>query len=194
MVAAGWTEAQKRAYVLADNQLAITGSGWDPELLRLELGELNAMRSTHRETWCSAAVQAPAIGPRAAPPCGPHCEIRPGENAILQYLSHDGRPAPAVRAAATVRPAATASSPTAKSLSLAPPAQRRISLGSGKKTATLYRVAAPADPVLVRGNRLGGAKGPQPGPPSLRRAAMTRAGSGGGLAGDKGGGRSHGFN
>jgi len=40
MVAAGWTEAQKRAYVLADNQLAITGSGWDPEMLRLELGEL----------------------------------------------------------------------------------------------------------------------------------------------------------
>jgi hypothetical protein len=31
MVAAGWSEAQKRAYVLADNQLAITGSGWDPE-------------------------------------------------------------------------------------------------------------------------------------------------------------------
>jgi hypothetical protein len=29
MVAAGWSEAQKRAYVLADNQLAITGSGWD---------------------------------------------------------------------------------------------------------------------------------------------------------------------
>jgi len=26
--------------LLADNQLAITGSGWDPELLRLELGEL----------------------------------------------------------------------------------------------------------------------------------------------------------
>ena len=41
MVAAGWSEAQKRAYVLADNQLAITGSGWDTELLRLELGELN---------------------------------------------------------------------------------------------------------------------------------------------------------
>src|ERR1700731_938450 len=33
MVAAGWSEAQKRAYVLADNQLAISGSGWDPELL-----------------------------------------------------------------------------------------------------------------------------------------------------------------
>jgi hypothetical protein len=37
MVAAGWSEAQKRAYVLADNQLAITGSGWDPELLRPRL-------------------------------------------------------------------------------------------------------------------------------------------------------------
>ena len=35
MVAAGRSEAQKRAYVLADNQLAITGSGWDTELLRL---------------------------------------------------------------------------------------------------------------------------------------------------------------
>jgi hypothetical protein len=32
MVAAGWTEAQKRAYVLADNQLVITGSGWDHRL------------------------------------------------------------------------------------------------------------------------------------------------------------------
>jgi hypothetical protein len=31
--------------VLADNQLAITGSGWDPELLRLELGELKALRA-----------------------------------------------------------------------------------------------------------------------------------------------------
>jgi hypothetical protein len=35
MVAAGWTEAQKRAYVLADNQLAITGSGWDAPTLPL---------------------------------------------------------------------------------------------------------------------------------------------------------------
>jgi len=34
------TEAQKRAYILADNQLAINGSGWDGELLRIELSEL----------------------------------------------------------------------------------------------------------------------------------------------------------
>jgi hypothetical protein len=31
MVAAGWTKAQKQAYVLADNKLAL--NGWDNELL-----------------------------------------------------------------------------------------------------------------------------------------------------------------
>lgn len=40
MVAAGWTEAQKRAYVLADNKLALN-AGWDNELLALELAELD---------------------------------------------------------------------------------------------------------------------------------------------------------
>ncbi len=36
---AGMTEAQKRAYVLADNKLALN-AGWDEEILRLELAEL----------------------------------------------------------------------------------------------------------------------------------------------------------
>jgi hypothetical protein len=67
-------------------------------------------------------------------------------------------PPPAVRAAAT------APSPTAKSLSLAPAGTASNFAWSGKKTATLYRVTAPADPVLVHGNRLGRAKGPQPVP------------------------------
>jgi ParB-like chromosome segregation protein Spo0J len=39
MVARGWTDTQKRAYVIADNQLALN-AGWDRELLGLELGEL----------------------------------------------------------------------------------------------------------------------------------------------------------
>ena len=39
IVARGWSEAQKRAYVLADNQLALN-SGWDEDLLRLEIGDL----------------------------------------------------------------------------------------------------------------------------------------------------------
>ena len=41
MVAAGWTEAQKRAYVLADNKLALN-AGWDADLLRVELTDLQA--------------------------------------------------------------------------------------------------------------------------------------------------------
>lgn len=40
MVAKGWTEAQKRAYVIADNQLAIGGASWDADLLAFELDEL----------------------------------------------------------------------------------------------------------------------------------------------------------
>lgn len=39
MVASGWTDAQRRAYVLADNKLALN-AGWDEDLLRIELGEL----------------------------------------------------------------------------------------------------------------------------------------------------------
>lgn len=35
----GWTDAQKRAYVIADNKLALN-AGWDDDMLRLELGEL----------------------------------------------------------------------------------------------------------------------------------------------------------
>lgn len=39
MVAAGWSDTQKRAYVIADNKLAMN-AGWDDELLALELTEL----------------------------------------------------------------------------------------------------------------------------------------------------------
>jgi len=40
MIARGWTEAQRRAYVLADNQLA-ANAGWDMDLLKVELGDLD---------------------------------------------------------------------------------------------------------------------------------------------------------
>lgn len=39
MVARGWSESQKRAYVVADNRLALNSS-WDEEMLRVEFGEL----------------------------------------------------------------------------------------------------------------------------------------------------------
>src|ERR1700760_3176956 len=41
MVASGWTKAQKRAYVIADNKLTTNG-GWDDDLLRVEFEELKA--------------------------------------------------------------------------------------------------------------------------------------------------------
>lgn len=39
LVARGWSDAKKRAYILADNKLALN-SRWDPAMLALELSEL----------------------------------------------------------------------------------------------------------------------------------------------------------
>ena len=41
MVAKGWSDAKKRAYVISDNKLALN-AGWDMEMLRLELSELDS--------------------------------------------------------------------------------------------------------------------------------------------------------
>jgi hypothetical protein len=40
MVAEGWSEEKKRAYVLADNKLALN-AGWDTEMLAAEIGDLD---------------------------------------------------------------------------------------------------------------------------------------------------------
>lgn len=42
MVASGWSEAQRRAYVLADNKLALN-SGWDMDLLKVELQDVGEL-------------------------------------------------------------------------------------------------------------------------------------------------------
>ena len=42
MVAIGWSEAQKKAYVLADNKLTLNG-GWDTDLLKVELSDIQAI-------------------------------------------------------------------------------------------------------------------------------------------------------
>jgi len=42
VIAEGWTEAQKRAYVIADNKLAIN-SAWDVETLKIEMQELDGL-------------------------------------------------------------------------------------------------------------------------------------------------------
>ena len=41
-IARGWSEAQRRAYVLADNKLALN-AGWDAELLSAELADLQGL-------------------------------------------------------------------------------------------------------------------------------------------------------
>lgn len=42
MVARGWSDAKKRAYVIADNKLAMN-AGWDEQMLALELTELQGL-------------------------------------------------------------------------------------------------------------------------------------------------------
>jgi DNA modification methylase len=42
MIAEGWTDAQKKAYVIADNKLALN-AGCDDAMLKVELGELDAL-------------------------------------------------------------------------------------------------------------------------------------------------------
>ena len=42
IIAEGWTDAQKKAYVIADNKLALN-AGWDESLLALEFGELEGL-------------------------------------------------------------------------------------------------------------------------------------------------------
>ena len=42
MVAIGWSEAQKRAYTIADNKLTLNG-GWDDAMLALEIAELQSI-------------------------------------------------------------------------------------------------------------------------------------------------------
>ena len=42
IVAKGWSDAQQRAYVIADNKLALE-AGWDRETLALEFAELKAL-------------------------------------------------------------------------------------------------------------------------------------------------------
>jgi ParB-like chromosome segregation protein Spo0J len=39
IIARGWTDEQRRAYTIADNQIALN-STWDDDLLRIELGDL----------------------------------------------------------------------------------------------------------------------------------------------------------
>lgn len=43
MTAVGWTDAQRKAYVIADNKLALN-AGWNDEMLKIEMQELDASK------------------------------------------------------------------------------------------------------------------------------------------------------
>ena len=76
MVARGWTDAQKRAYVIADNKLTLN-AGWDAALLTLELGDLKSagfdlgltgfLDGEVKELFARQAIKAGLTDPDAAP-------------------------------------------------------------------------------------------------------------------------------
>ena len=66
MIARCWSEAQKRAYVIADNKLAMN-AGWDVELLKVELNDLKALGTDlglvgfeRRKNWPNCLLTASA--------------------------------------------------------------------------------------------------------------------------------------
>lgn len=67
----GLSPAEKRAYVLADNRVALD-SGWDEDMLKIELGTLQSMgfdlTLTGFDALDIAAILAPAPGPLDEPP------------------------------------------------------------------------------------------------------------------------------
>jgi ParB-like chromosome segregation protein Spo0J len=77
MVARGWSDAQKRAYVIADNKLTLN-AGWDAALLTLELGDLKEagfdlgltgfLDGEIGELFARAAIKAGLTDPDEVPP------------------------------------------------------------------------------------------------------------------------------
>ena len=87
MVAKDWTDAQKRAYVIADNKLALN-AGWDNDLLALELGELGDLGFDLELTGFTDAeikalmpvdVTEGLTDPDEAPPAPENPSTKPGD-------------------------------------------------------------------------------------------------------------------
>jgi ParB-like chromosome segregation protein Spo0J len=83
MVAKGWSDAKKRAYVIADNKLALNAE-WNMEMLRLELGELDAAGYDLELTGFTADELAEALlGEDALEPDEP---MKPKGNLSARFL------------------------------------------------------------------------------------------------------------
>jgi ParB-like chromosome segregation protein Spo0J len=61
-IADGWTEEQKAQFALADNRIALE-SGWDDELLAIELGDLQAAGADMALTGFDDGEVAALLGP-----------------------------------------------------------------------------------------------------------------------------------
>jgi len=91
MVAKGWSDAKKRAYVIADNKLALN-AGWDNEMLALELGELaelgfdldlTGFTGDEIDALTPQQVQEGLTDEDAVPEAGPEPITKPGDVYIL---------------------------------------------------------------------------------------------------------------
>ncbi|MFC4668349.1 site-specific DNA-methyltransferase [Seohaeicola nanhaiensis] len=90
MVAAGWSDEQKRAYVIADNQLTLNAS-WDEDILRAELSALAGLNFSMDLIGFDGDVleellHAPVIGktdPDVAPPAPQNPVSRLGDLWLL---------------------------------------------------------------------------------------------------------------
>jgi DNA modification methylase len=90
MIAAGWSEAQKRAYTIADNKLTLNG-GWDQDLLALELGELEVLGfdldlvgfSEEERASLAARMNEGLTDPDAVPDLPSNPVSRPGDLWVL---------------------------------------------------------------------------------------------------------------
>jgi DNA modification methylase len=90
MVATGWSEAQRRAYTIADNKLTLNG-GWDQELLGLEIGELEVLGfdldligfSDDERALLAARPTDGLTDPDAVPDLPSHPVTRPGDLWVL---------------------------------------------------------------------------------------------------------------
>jgi hypothetical protein len=86
IVARGWTEAQKRAYTIADNKLTLN-SGWDEDLLRNELADLKLQNFELEllgfdDTELERILNARSVGatdPDDVPPVPGKPAARPGD-------------------------------------------------------------------------------------------------------------------
>jgi ParB-like chromosome segregation protein Spo0J len=61
MIARGWSDAQKRAYLIADNKLTMNAS-WDEALLRIELGDLAKLGMADLTGFSEAELREFGIG------------------------------------------------------------------------------------------------------------------------------------